>query len=461
MPFPWLAPAPQGFLWSAGAALLLIPLLLLFHTRSLASLGAAVRADKLSREQAVRRVQLTTRFSIAMLLLATGGISTLVLWSSLWTPGAISIGSCLCLWGLVGIVPLLLYALLLNWLINPRFYTQIRGLPHPAPEVTASRAKVLLLRYGLPLLFIEALGLCYWLGMPNARWVLPIAAALPRGLRTYWGARIHRWLNRTVPIGETSWAALEPRIRAWAARAGGQVQAIDIQQAGAASAARNGRRGSVLFFNARLLEQMDWRQQDAIVSHELGHLRLSHLRVTAISEMLKIGVQTACCIALNLAAPPEWLGSLARRMALVSDPFIQLIQADLLLLGLCLLALVIASISFLGRGRRYRTELACDRFSAELTGDPLAMMVALNTIKSLLAISPKRRSRTHPPIEQRILALGAYMREQRPAAPWARTLVPSKIPFILKQKCFTVPLDQAPPPGAVNDAPGNIVSSVT
>lgn len=461
MPFPWLAPAPQGFLWPAGAALVMIPLLLRFQAASFSRRGAAIRAGKLSREYATRRAQLMIKTSIAILVLATGGIGTLVLWAALWTPGAIPIGSCLCLWGLVGVVPLLLYVLLLNRVVNPLFYVQIRGLPRPTPEATSNRAKGWVLRLGLPLLFIEALGLCYWPGAPGARWVLPVIAVLLCGLRRYWSVPIGRRVIRAAPIEKTPWAALEPRIHAWAARAGVQVSAIGIRQAGTASVARNGRRGSVIFLNARLLEQMDWRQQDAIVSHELGHLRLGHLRSNTLAEMLIVGVQTTCCVALNLAAPPEWLRSMARSMALTSDPMLQIIQADLLLLALCLLALALTSIRFWDRARRYRSELACDRFSAELTGDPLAMMVALNTIRITRAIPPKQRSMTHPPIEQRILTLAAYLREQRPAAPWARTLVPSKIPFILKQKSFTVPLDQAPPLGAVNDAPENIVSSVT
>ncbi len=461
MPFPWLAPAPLGFLWPPGLALVLIPLLLHFQRLSLVSLGAAIQAGKLSRERATRRARQIMRLGAAILMLSTGGIGALVLWSSLWTADAAAIGAYICLWGLVAVQPYLLYTLLLDRLINPWFRAQIRGLPRLPAELLRSRAKGLTFQYAQPLLFIEALGLCYWLGLPAARWVLPPAAALLRGLMIYWGAPIHRRLVRAVPIAQTPWAALEPRIRAWAARAGVQVQAIDIQQTGIASVAHDGRRGSVLFLNARFLEPTDWRQQDAIVGHELGHLRLGQRRLTALIEMGKVGLQAALCVALNLAAPPAWLASVARFMAQTSDLGTQLVEADLLLLGLCLLALGISSISYLGRRRRHRIELACDRFSAELTGDPLAMMVALNTIKTLLAISPQQRSKTHPTIEQRIAALTAYMREQRPAAPWARTRVPSKIPFILKQMHFTVPLDQAPPPAPVDDAPENIMSQAT
>ncbi len=460
MLFPWFAPPPAGYLWSVGAAFVLIPLLLHLQAWSLASFSTFVRAGKLSREQAIRRAGLIGRVSTALLALATGGTGTLVLWSSLWTPGALSIGAGLCLWGLVSVLPFLLYTLLWDRFIFPQSRVRIYGLARPTAQTLRNRETGLLLRYGQALLFIEALGLCYWLGMPGARWGLPIAVVLLRGAATYWAAPVHRRLNRTVPIRETSWAALEARIRAWAARAMVQVQAIDIQQAGAASVARDGRHGHALFLNAQLLEQTDWRQQDAIVGHELGHLRLGHRRITALIEMLKIGTQTALCVALNLASPPAWLASLAHLMALAPDWPTQLIEADLLLLGLSLLGLGIASISLLGRGRSHRIELACDRFSAELTGDPIAMMVALNTLRTLRGMPLKQRSRTHPPIEQRIQALAAYMREQRPAAPWARTLVPSKIPFALKHLRLTVPLDQVPPPGPIDAAPGNMVSAI-
>jgi hypothetical protein len=96
-----------------------------------------------------------------------------------------------------------------------------------------------------------------------------------------------------------------------------------------------------------------------------------------------------------------------------------------------------------------RPILANDRYAAELTGDPLALLVALNTLAALNALAPDKRPGDFPNIVERVRALDAIIHEPGPRAPWATRPVPSVVPVSLGPYPVTVPLGAAPPPADV------------
>src|SRR5579884_1281072 len=103
-------------------------------------------------------------------------------------------------------------------------------------------------------------------------------------------------------------------------------------------------------------------------------------------------------------------------------------------------------VTYLDRLRRRWAELECDRFSAELTGDPLAMSVALLTIETLTGARRDWWGVTHPSTERRLRLLGRLLSGDGPRAPCWRRKVPAGIRASSGGHALTVPLDQAPPP---------------
>jgi hypothetical protein len=104
------------------------------------------------------------------------------------------------------------------------------------------------------------------------------------------------------------------------------------------------------------------------------------------------------------------------------------------------------AVTYLDRLRRHQAELDCDRFSAELTGDPLAMSVALLTIESLTDARRDQKGTTHPSTAQRLRLLGQILSREGPRAPWALRKVPAAIQASNAGGALTVRLDRAPPP---------------
>lgn len=80
-----------------------------------------------------------------------------------------------------------------------------------------------------------------------------------------------------------------------------------------------------------------------------------------------------------------------------------------------------------------------------LTGDPLALMVALHTVGALRGNTAE--------MAKRISRLDALLKQPGPRAPWADAPVPSAIPLVVGGRTLTAPLDSAPTPFDVPIAP--------
>jgi Zn-dependent protease with chaperone function len=349
------------------------------------------------------------------------------------------------------VVALALYSLLAAWLLTPRAWARTRHDPFNAPAYVAYIGRLLILSYVPALVLIEAVALLYTLDLAPYRWFLPLVVVLWAGLIAPFGQRIRAWLTGAKPIEQTPWADLAPRINAWAKLAGVELHDLrvdGIEDGNTDNAVLAGPRRHTLFLGAELLANADWRQRDAVIGHELGHARLRHLPVNAAMEALR----TALAAALLMAAiDPGFLSALFPTFG--SGDAQTGLFAPLSSLLVFSIAVIVLVVSAADRARRHRAELACDRFSANLTGDPLAMAVALHTIISLIGYPLRQRSRTHPTFDQRQQALMQLLHLPGPRVPWAYAPVPSAVPFFAPPFSYTVPLDQAPPPAPVQVPP--------
>jgi Zn-dependent protease with chaperone function len=345
---------------------------------------------------------------------------------------------------------LALHSLLTAWLLTPRAWARMRRQPFDTHGYVAYLGRLLVLSYVPTLVFVEAIVVLFLLGLAPYRWLLPPAVALWAGLVMPFGTRIRAWLTGARPIEQTSWASLASRIHAWAKLAGVEVRDlwVDTLEDGITdNAVIAGPRRHALFLGAELLSSVDWRQRDAVIGHELGHAHFRHLPANAAVDLLR----TVLAASLLMAAlDPGFLAGLLPAFEPGAPVGYFGAPSSLLVLALAIAAVGLSAVD---RGRRRRAELACDRFSANLTGDPLAMAVVLHTIITLVGYPLRQRSRTHPTFEQRQRELMHLLHLPGPRAPWAYAPVPSAIPFVAPPFTYTVPLDQAPAPAPVQPPP--------
>ncbi|MBA3824805.1 MAG: hypothetical protein H0X24_13035 [Ktedonobacterales bacterium] len=112
--------------------------------------------------------------------------------------------------------------------------------------------------------------------------------------------------------------------------------------------------------------------------------------------------------------------------------------------------LVVVSV----RAIHHRIEFACDSTSAYLTGDPIALMVALANMNQQLRFDSKRASMSHPAIEQRWQRLSKL-----PAnAPWADEPIPTRqLTFSYAGRALTQPLVGGHSPAPLPPVPWGVL----
>jgi hypothetical protein len=189
-----------------------------------------------------------------------------------------------------------------------------------------------------------------------------------------------------------------------------------------------------MFFSERSLRAIDWRQQDALTDLALGIARY------------RTGDRLTRC--LYAFAEGTLLAGFFLLVAYVES-------SGLRDTGGLFSAFVIAGTIPIGRhaiSRLYtgydivRTRQLGERFAAGLTGDPLAIMVALHTLLAIHMAPPSRAS-------QRLNLLEQLRGQPGHWAPWADNPVPSAIPLVWNGHTLTAPLESAPPPAPVPTAP--------
>ncbi len=449
--------------WIVGALLIALSCcaavgIVLFRRLALAQEAAAVAAQRYPGEVAYQRftersssiMRVGVWISIAPLagpvvvlpfvgpVLALAGVPASLLNV---TPGPV-----ICLIGFGLLLNVLTFEVLSAALIESQALVRLRGTPSRPADFLALTCKRAALLY-LPLaLVISAVGLPLAFDQPALLWLAVPAALLWYAPNRVFAVRLQAWLHPTESIERTRWAALEPRIRGWGERASMPISSIRIQRTSRVGSSLNhiaGSRQRTLFLTDLFLENSEWRQQDALVCLALGVARQrGRLLLLPLMSMLYSALIVAVVVAVfgDVVIP----GRLS--LALPGAPSLSLV--DLFfgpVLALLLAGIALALYAYL-ISLRSRLMLDADRYSATLTGDPLALIVLLHTSIALDGDSRQRRQLWRPRTEERVAALDALMRQPGPRAPWSTMPVPAIAPVMLGPYTLTVPLASAAHP---------------
>lgn len=246
------------------------------------------------------------------------------------------------------------------------------------------------------------------------------------------GARLHAFTNVLQPITQTPWANLAPRIAAYARLAGVEISSIQVQQdlPGTFSAGYLGLGKPVLFISEFFLRHSEWRQQDAIVSLVISFARKNVNRHMLLSKLASTGAAIACIV-----LP---LGSVA---------FIQGLNpiTSFLLSSIVALTLYSKTSSYFRR-LHIRNDLEADCIASYLTGDPVALMVALNVVYTFNGERLDHSS-------EQARRLDELAHQPWPHAPQASLPVPAVFALDFDSRPLSTSLDQATSPDPVPTAP--------
>jgi uncharacterized Tic20 family protein len=342
-------------------------------------------------------------------------------------------------WYLVGLLPILwtsivIYSLVFEGAAGAQAI-QLLGLQVTRGQVLVFRLKAGLL--ALPaVLLVESLVVVFALGLPL--WLLLISVPLLAVLALAVMGQRYSILYPSRPLEETQWASLGHRISAWAKLARFPYRQTRVTS-GQAFGFRDGTVGGLfrrtLYLSDGMLSNTDWRQQDAMIVYLFTQARRQRL---AASSSLSLSLVTIAALVGIFLAQSTITDSLTASL-------VEGFGALLLVIVLLVARLVLLVRLYIGNNR---LPLYCDRIAAELTGDPLAVMVLLNTINQITggymgASNPYVNSGSRQSLlVQRMAQLESLMRLPGPRAPWAYQLVPSMGPVYLGPIPLTIPYEQ-------------------
>lgn len=227
------------------------------------------------------------------------------------------------------------------------------------------------------------------------------------------------------PLEQTEWAYLGERITQWTRLGGVTFSSIQVEHdlIGTTNVRAIGLNHPMFVISEHFLRNSDWRQQDAMIAFGIGGVRTHLIRLRALSTLLSL-ILTALVLGFLLLIP------------LLSDNIFPLLSVAFLIWIAALVGRIYAQRAL--RNVYYRI----DRNAAFLTGDPLAVMVMLNTIQALNGVNATTRGVRIPSMQDRLTRLDALTRQPWPRAPHAANRVPAVAPAYFAQHILTVPLDQ-------------------
>jgi len=231
------------------------------------------------------------------------------------------------------------------------------------------------------------------------------------------------------PIEQTQWASLVPRIQRWARLAGIEFASIQLQQdlVGTSIASVIGIGQPTLILSETLLRYTDWRQQDAMIGIAIG---LAQKRIFLVNFVRKLLVNI---VALAFIAFLPFTASL--------------VGSGFTILSIALVVSILLKVANIVVTRYLRSAyFDVDRIASLLTGDPIAVMVLLNTMNSLNGVTTTQDSKLVPSTHERMRQLEILLHQPWPQAPQASMPVPSITAVGFGQRYLTMPLDQATEP---------------
>ncbi len=315
---------------------------------------------------------------------------------------------------------------------------QLLGITATGQQILWFRLRTVLLSLP-PLVLVESIAVLWLLNLPV--WLLGIFVPLLLAVTLMSWSRRYRWLFRSRPIEETEWSALSPRIQAWARLAKFPYHKTRVT-ASQTIGVRDGNVGGLfhrtLYISDTLLRNTDWRQQDAFVAYLFAWNRRRRLMLT-FSLGASLGFLSAALVGLVVISSLEVVAPAAAAIGAIGL---------VALVALLLLVRVLTFVRFYQGNNRL--PFYCDRSAADLTGDPMAVMVLLHTINqitggSLGVANPYYMRSGNTLLLQRMGQLDGFMRQPWPRAPWAYLPVPAMAPVYLGPMLLTIPYQPSAP----------------
>ncbi|MBO0779301.1 MAG: hypothetical protein J2P37_10785, partial [Ktedonobacteraceae bacterium] len=236
---------------------------------------------------------------------------------------------------------------------------------------------------------------------------------------------------KVEPIAKTQWAALAPRIAAWAQRGQVEFSSVQVQQdIGAISCvAIAGLSKPMLVLGEFFLRHSEWRQQDALIGFAVGVIKTRAVLHEHLGRLTTWGILGASVLLfLVLSVLPSNISSLS---------------SFVLWIGV-FVAFDVAR-RYWGRvEEKDMTEVY--RIASFLTGDPTAVRVAISVHFALNGAAIE-----HILQDGQMQKLDELAQEAWSQAPQAGLPVPTVEPVSFGT--WTVPLDQATAPAPVPAAP--------
>lgn len=256
--------------------------------------------------------------------------------------------------------------------------------------------------------------------------LLQVFALLALIARACFAVSLRMWTTAVSPLEATEWAHLQPRITAWARIAGTEFAAVLVQQdlIGEVNTRVVGLRRPTIVLSESFLRHSDWRQQDAAVGIAVGVMRKNLSRVLFLYNALVVATGLIFMMALYFMS--VFAVSLAYNLY---DIFFALI----------LLYLIVRLGQQYSRRFIRAKYFVVDRIASYLIGDPVAVMVALNTFNTLNGVPPALKSANVPSVNERIQQLDALVRTPWPRAAYAAVPVPSISPVTIDTYLLTAP----------------------
>lgn len=435
---PWQLSVVLGFILALSHSLLVVLLCRLILDRRI----TGGRASKYTLLEAYARAYHRFRAYLRPFLIVQALIwLTVFFFTTFPSAFIVTPGLTICIAGIAGFLVLLIFQVIYGIVIGRYALANILTIRVTVGEVLARSLKQGLYAYLSLLVVVEAIGIFILLNsiFSNMIWLFGVTIAIFAAVLgpVVFGGYIHRWIYRAVPVEQSQWSALGERVQQWAALAEVRFHGIYVQHETSLytqGTAISGMWRTSLFLSDLFLEYSDWRQQDAIITDVLSLLAQHPFRYLLLSRFFLSLFLVLVIFMLTQA--------------------IALFPAFALLIFLIAVALLIAFLlSWQANLRKITSHyFLADAQTMAMTGDPLALIVALNT---LAALNPHTAALGM----RRIQRLEKQMQRPGPRAPWAMSQVPSIVPVVRESRTFTMPIDQISLPAPVPATPYPITES--
>jgi heat shock protein HtpX len=282
-------------------------------------------------------------------------------------------------------------------------------------------ARMVLTSFLLLIVYLIFLGILSALGF-GFEFLLFVAAGMAF-VQYFFSDKLVLWSTGTRIVGEDEYPELHRSVQRLATEAGLPMPKIGIMQSPVPNAFATGRnhRNAVVAVTDSIMRILSKDELEAVLAHELSHVKNRDMLTLTVASFISM---------LAFLIMRNWLfiGLFGRRDSN---------GGALILVFIASILVWVASTLLIRALSRYR-EFAADRGSAYLTGNPRALISALQKISDRMDYIPAEKKQeveganaffiipalsgntlmelfsTHPPLEKRVAALEELQAEMRP-----------------------------------------------